>query len=112
MGIDDRHRLFEAARVRGELTIHELWLRYLALGGNCDGFDIDGYLHGLLALDTLEQDILAVALNERLDEVYRAARIPSPTTGPDDAGNDVVRSLVEDLLGSRSPTPRTREQSD
>jgi hypothetical protein len=112
MDIDHRHRIFEAARVRGELTVHELWLRDLALGGSSDAFDIDGYLHGLLPLDTLEQDILAVALNERLDEVYQAARIPSPTTMPDDAGNDVVRSLVEDLLRSRSLTLRTREQSD
>jgi hypothetical protein len=111
MDIDDRHRLFERARVRGELTVAELWLRYLALGGSYDAFDIDGYLQGLLPLDTLEQDILAVALNERLDEVYRAARIPMPTTRPD-AGNDVLRHLVEDLLEGRSPTPRTREQSD
>lgn len=112
MDITDRHRIFQAARERGELTVQELWLRYLALGGNGDAFDIDGYLQGLLPLDTLEQDILAVALNERLDEVYRAARIPIPTTRPDDAGNDVLRGLVEDLLRGRRPTPRTREQSD
>ena len=62
-------------------------------------------------LDTLEQEILAVALNERLDEVYRAARIPMPTTRAD-AGNDVLRRLVEDLLEGRSPPARTREQSD
>jgi hypothetical protein len=112
MDIDDRHRLFEPARVRGELSVHELWLRHLALGGHGDAFDIDGYLQGLLPLDTLEQDILAVALNERLDEVYRAARIPIPMTGPDDAGDDVLQSLVEDLLRGGSPTPRTREQPD
>ena len=111
MDIDDRHRLFEGARVRGELTVAELWLRHLALGGNGDAFDIDGYLQGLLPLDTLGQDVLAVALNERLDEVYRAARIPMPTTRAD-AGNDVLRRLVEDLLEGRSPPPRTREQSD
>ena len=91
MDVDDRHHTFEAARVRGDLTVPELWLRYLALGGNGDAFDIDGYLQGLLPLDTLQQDILAVALNERLDEVYRAARIPLSTTRPDDAGNDVPR---------------------
>jgi hypothetical protein len=105
MDIDDRHRLFEAARVRGELTARELWLRYLALGGNRDAFDIDGYLHGLLAMEPIEQDILAVALNERLDEVYRAARIPIATTGPDEAGTDALQRLVEDLLRDRSPTP-------
>ncbi len=111
MDIADRHHLFEAARVRGELTLQELWLRYLALGGNVDAFDVDGYLQGLLPLDSLEQDILAVALNERLDEVYRAARIPIPTTGPDDA-KDVQRLLIKDLLRGRSPTLRPPEQSD
>ncbi len=112
MDIDDRHRLFETARLRGELSVHQLWLRHLALGGNSDAFEIDGYLQGVLRLDVLEQDILAVALNERLDEVYGAARIPTPTAGPDDTLDDVLRSIVEDLLGGRSPTPRTREQFD
>ena len=91
MDTTDRRRIFRAARERGELTVQELWLRYLALGGNGDVFDIDGYLQGLLPLDTHQQDILAVALNERLDEVYRAARIPLSTTRPDDAGDDVLR---------------------
>ena len=112
MDIDDRHRLFEGARVRGELTVAALWLRYLALGGSCDAFDIDGYLQGLLPLDTLEQDILAVALNERLDEVYRAARIPVPTTGPDHARDTVLRGLVDDLLRAGSPKPPPPEQAD
>ena len=110
MDTDDRHHRFEAARVRGELTVHELWLRYLALGGTGDAFDVDGYLQGVLPLSSLEQDILAVALNERLDEVYRAARIPIPTTGPDDP--DVLRRLVEGLLRAGPPTPRPPEQSD
>jgi hypothetical protein len=91
MDTTDRHRIFQAARERGELTVQELWLRYLALGGNGDVFDVDGYLQGLLPLDTHQQDILAVALNERLDELYRAARIPLSTTRPDDAGGDVLR---------------------
>ena len=110
MDTDDRHHLFEAARVRGELTVHELWLRYLALGGTGDAFDVDGYLQGVLPLSSLEQDILAVALNERLDEVYRAARIPTRTTGPDDP--DVLRRFVEGLLRAGPPTPLPPEQSD
>ena len=107
MDTDDRHRMFQAARVRGELTVPALWLRYLALGGKGDAFDIDGYLHGLLALDTLERDILAVALNERLDEVYRAARIPIPTAGSS-LSDDVLPRLVEDLLRDAPSTPEAR----
>lgn len=104
MVIDDLPRRCEAARVRGELGVHELWLRYLALGGNCDVFDIDGYLQSLLPLVPSEEVILAVALNERLDEVYRAARIPIPTAGSS-SGDDVLASLVEDLLRGAPSTP-------
>jgi hypothetical protein len=98
MDIDDRHRPCETARVRGELTVHELWLRYLALGGNHDEFDIDGYLQGILPLNTLEQDILAVALNERLDEIYRSTRVPISTTVPDASGSNPTPDLVEELI--------------
>ena len=110
MDTDERHRLCETARVRGELTVQELWLRYLALGGNQDEFDIDGYLQGVLPLNTLEQDILAVALNERLDEIYRAARVPVARTKPDASGTDSSPGLVEELLnGYRSSSGATGE---
>jgi hypothetical protein len=105
MVIDDRPRRCEAARVRGELGVHELWLRYLALGGNSDVFQIDGYLQSLLPLPPSEGIILAVALNERLDEVYRAARIPIPAAGSL-SGDDVLARLVEDLVRD---APSTRE---
>ncbi|MFD2093550.1 hypothetical protein [Blastococcus deserti] len=98
MDTDDRHRLCENARVRGELTVQELWLRYLALGGLHDEFDVDGYLQGVLPLNTLEQDILAVALNERLDEIYRAARGPVASAMPDASGTNPSPGLIEELL--------------
>jgi hypothetical protein len=93
--------------VRGELGVHELWLRYVALGGNCDVFDVDGYLQSLLPLAPSEEVILAVALNERLDEVYRAARIPIPTAGSP-LSDDVLPRLVEDLLRDAPSTPEAR----
>jgi hypothetical protein len=111
MVTDDRPRRFEAARVRGELGVHELWLRYVALGGSCDVFDVDGYLQGLLPLAPLEEVILAVALNERLDEVYRAARIPIPTAGSA-PGDDVLARVVEDLLQDAPSTPKARNPSE
>src|SRR3712207_614343 len=39
MTSDERHRRMDAARVRAELTVRELWLRYVALGGTGDAFD-------------------------------------------------------------------------
>ncbi|MGY1837438.1 hypothetical protein ACI79P_20320 [Blastococcus sp. SYSU DS0510] len=105
MDTDDRHRLCETARVRGELTVQELWLRYLALGGNHDEFDVDGYLQGVLPLNALEQDMLAVAVNERLDELYRTARVPLGTAMPDASSRPPRTGLVEELLDRHRSNP-------
>jgi hypothetical protein len=50
----ERHELVEAARLRAELPVSELWLRYVALGGNGDLFDVDAYLSGLMPLGTYD----------------------------------------------------------
>ena len=34
----DDHRRMDAARIRAGLSVHDLWLRYLALGGSDDAF--------------------------------------------------------------------------
>jgi hypothetical protein len=99
MDTEDRYRQCETARVRGGLTVQDLWLRYLALGGNHDAFDIDGYLQGLLPLETPQENVLAVALNERLEEVHRSALIPLPTGPSPEADSDALRAIVEELLG-------------
>ncbi|TKJ29881.1 hypothetical protein A6V29_19180 [Blastococcus sp. CCUG 61487] len=98
--------------MRGELTVQELWLRYLALGGNHDEFDIDGYLQGVLPLDTLEQDILAVAVNERLSEIYRAARVPVAGAPPDSSANEPLPGLIEELLGRPRSSPGATRKPD
>jgi len=99
MDTENRYRQYETARVRGELSVQDLWLRYLALSGNHDAFDIDGYLQGLLALETSQEHVLAVALNERLEEVYRAALIPLPTDPPPGADGGARRAVIDELLG-------------
>jgi len=72
-------------------------VRYLSVGGRCDIFDIDAHLQGVLALRPSEQDALAWALNERLDELADAAHVPYL-----DASQPTPESLIEaisDLLG-------------
>lgn len=66
----------DAARVRVELTLPELWVRYAALTGTGDVLDLDGFLQGLTQLDPGQEDVLAQALNEALEEEYRAHLIP------------------------------------
>jgi hypothetical protein len=108
---EDRHERLEAARLRAELSVPELWLRYVALGGNGDILDLDAYLHGLQALGSFDQTVLAVAVNERLEELYRAARVPlensAPTPPVAPAPPDDLRTVIAALLGpdAARPTP-------
>lgn len=75
-GPECRHELFAAARRRAELSVTQLWVRYLSLGGNLDLFSIEAYLHGMTPLPPAQQDVLANALNEQLADLFEAARVP------------------------------------
>ena len=101
MTADSRHGRMDAARSRAELTVQELWLHYLALGGTGDAFDLDGYLQGLVPLEDFQQDILAQALNEALDDLYRAHHVPLSTSSPSEVSNERLRGIVESLLRGR-----------
>jgi hypothetical protein len=101
----ERHRRMDAARVRAELTVQDLWLRYVALGGTCDAFDLDGYLQGLVPLEAFQQDVLAQALNEALEDSYRAHRIPLSTPPSDHPGDDRLGRLIDELLDDRPAAP-------
>ena len=103
MTSDELAARMDAARGRAELTVQDLWLRYVALGGTCDAFDLGGYLQGLLPLGTFQQDIIAQALNEALEESYRAYRIQLSTPPPGDAVDDRVRRLIGELLDGGPP---------
>lgn len=98
MSSDERHQRMDAARDRAELTVQDLWLRYVALGGTGDAFDLDGYLQGLVPLEPFQQDVLAQALNEALEECYRAYRIPLSTPPPDRPGGERLSRLIDELL--------------
>jgi hypothetical protein len=59
------HNAYEAA----DLSVDDLWLRYFGLGGDAGRFEIDAYLNGAIALPPMQHDLLAHAINERLDEI-------------------------------------------
>ena len=99
MTAEDRHGRMEAARIRSELTVQNLWLRYVALGGSGDAFDLDGYLQGLVPLETFQQDVLAQTLNEALEDGYRAYSVPLSTPAPGELGSAQLRLLIDGLLG-------------
>ena len=94
-----RCRQMDAARLRAELSVQDLWLRYLALGGTGDAFDLDGYLQGLVTLDVFQQDVLAQALNEGLRDLYEAHRIPLSTSAAAERwDDDRLVTLMDQLL--------------
>ena len=98
----------DVARMRAELTVQGLWLRYVALGGTGDAVDLDGYLQGLIPLEVFQQDVLAQSLNEALEERYREARIPLSTPAIGDS-DDHLRRLAEQLLQDRPPASHPKQ---
>ena len=93
----DLHHRMDAARIHAELTVQDLWLRYLALGGTNDAFDLDGYLQGLMPLDTFQQDILAVTVNEALQDSYDCYSLPLVMTSGNDS-DERLRTIIQQLL--------------
>jgi len=86
----DQGSALQRAFRQADLTLEELWMRYFALGGDADLIDVDAHLAGLGPLPQTQQDMLALAVNERLDELIARHRAPysrtlrqgRPATGP------------------------------
>ena len=64
-------RELEKAFRHAALTVQELWLRYFALGGDAGPTEVDAYLQGLMYFSHVEHNVLALAVNERLNELPR-----------------------------------------
>jgi serine/threonine protein phosphatase PrpC len=77
-GVDEneQRRALDIGYRRAELTLEQLWVRYFALGGVAGMVEIEAYLHGLAPLPALQRDLLAHAVNERLDELTWRHRVP------------------------------------
>jgi hypothetical protein len=94
---DQRVRSADAYRAT-QLSMQELWLRYFTMGGMAGQFEIEAYLHGVIALPPLQRDILTHALNERLDELDSEERRASYSNDSEDA-----MSSGEDGAGQEDP---------
>jgi hypothetical protein len=88
-----RHEAIEAGRRRAGLSVQQLWLEYMSFSGIADMVEVEAYLHGLMPLPAYQEDKLAHAINERLDDLYRAARVPYST--PSTADQNTARPLNE-----------------
>jgi hypothetical protein len=54
----------------------EVWIHCIASGSDLGEFEFNAYLHGLLHLPANERDLIAHAVNELLDDLYRATKAP------------------------------------
>lgn len=104
-GAAEQRRLLAVGLARTGLTAEQLWRRYFALGGLEGPVEVQEHLDGGSSLPAAETDLLAQAVNERLDELsgrrvpYRlAVREPPPRSGP-------LAALVEALEGSHRAPP-------
>jgi hypothetical protein len=86
---EDTSALRDALR-HTELTVEELWLRYFSLGGDDDLIAVEAHLAGLVPLSRAQADVVALVVNERIDELAAQRRVPysrtvrqeRPATGP------------------------------
>ena len=97
-----RSQQIDWSRVQAQLSVQELWLHYISLSGVADLLEIDAYLHGLFTLGDYQEDKLCFAVNEELDQLHEAARLPySSALSPPPAGEDPLDVLQELLDTAR-----------
>ena len=106
---DDLHRRMDAARIRAELTVQELWMRYLGLGGTNDAFDLDAYLQGLVSWDAFQLNVLAQSANEALSDSYDTYRVLLASAPASDGSAERVRTLIQQLLYEHPADSHTDE---
>lgn len=91
---------------RTGLTVEQLWLRYFALGGDASQFELDAFLQGLIPLPRIQRDMIAHAVNERLDEVTGPRRVPySRGIGEGVRPRGPLVALVDLLEGTHRAPP-------
>jgi hypothetical protein len=65
-----------AAFRRCGVSVRDIWIAYLALGGNADEVSIEAQLYGLIDLPVGEYNVLAHTVNEELEELPEHEREP------------------------------------
>ncbi|MDX3193968.1 PP2C family protein-serine/threonine phosphatase [Streptomyces sp. MN03-5084-2B] len=103
---EEQRRLVAVCFARSDLTLEQLWMRYFALGGSLSPLELDAYLNGLVTLPRVDRDMVAHAVNERLDEVTGPARAPYSHTVQDAKPlHGPLKALVDLLEGAHCAPP-------
>jgi hypothetical protein len=68
--------MFESARRETEMSVQQLWLAYLELGGNGTLAQLGSWLSGGTDPPRGDHNLVAQALNERYMDMRLASRVP------------------------------------
>lgn len=68
---DDPELSLQDGLARSGMTLTELWIRQLGVGGNAGRLEVEAYMLGLLTVDQFQHNLLAQALNEYFIEHHR-----------------------------------------
>ena len=78
--MSDVEQLDRARRQLG-LSVYDLWIAYIGVGGYRDAFDVRSYLRGDATLDDRDHDHLVLALNEAFDDAGADHPLPYRSGG-------------------------------
>ncbi|EMD27863.1 PP2C family protein-serine/threonine phosphatase [Amycolatopsis azurea] len=109
---EEQRRIVAACFARTGLTLEQLWLRYFALGGDVSELELEAFLQGLVPLPRIQRDMVAHAVNERLEEVsgVRQAPYSRAAAGEKTRPRGPLAALVGLLDGAhRAPPERLPE---
>lgn len=73
---EEQRSLIDAAVVESGLSVGDVWLRYFSLSGDVDEYEVEAYLTGIMPLPPLECDLIALAVNELIDDLPPRKRAP------------------------------------
>ncbi|RJT74403.1 hypothetical protein D6T63_18600 [Arthrobacter cheniae] len=99
---ETQRALINAAMVASDVPCSDVWLRYFALGGALDDFDLDAFFAGLMSLPLAECNLVAEAVNELIAEQPPRPKAPhrnGPPLPPETCGRgDVLDELLRQWL--------------
>ncbi|WP_105032861.1 hypothetical protein [Arthrobacter ruber] len=73
---EEQRAMTNAAIAESGFSVGEVWLRYFSLSGDVDEYEVEAYLAGLMPMPALECDVLALAVNELIDDLPPRRRAP------------------------------------
>jgi len=106
--VNEQRRHLSSALERTGLSTEQLWIRYFALGGDMGSMELEAYLNELMELPSLQRDMLALAVNERLDELTRPRYVPYSRPVRDNLPLDGPLAALVELLDGMHLAPPER----